>query len=150
MPKTILTDRDIENLARRGQAELLLDGDTLLTDLAYEKASQLGIKLKSAPPTIVRPDLSQSTGPVPSPARNLLHFSPQAGEVELRRAIIETGRIAYESGLMISNDGNISVRLADGNILITPAGVCKGRINPQDLLVVDLNGKMVEPAADWP
>ena len=59
-------------------------------------------------------------------------------EAELRAAVIATGKIAYQSGLMISNDGNISARMADGHILMTPSGVCKGRIDRSDLLVVDL------------
>jgi len=165
MPKTILTERDIENLARQGQLELQLDDETLLTDQAYEKAGRLGFKLKTArslnlpasdlrpsaqsaqPMPAAVPDLPQSTEAVPGAGRNLLNFSPTAGEAELRAAIIETGRIAYESGLMISNDGNISTRLADGNILITPSGVCKGRISSEHLLVVDIDGKLVKPAA---
>ncbi|MDR3576981.1 MAG: class II aldolase/adducin family protein [Anaerolineaceae bacterium] len=147
MAKRILTDRDIEDLARQGAADLMLDADTLLTDLAYEKASRLGIKVKAAGQSNT-PNLPQPTAPVIDSGRNLLHSSPQASEAELRAAIIETGRIAYQSGLMISNDGNISTRLADGNILITPAGVCKGRISPSDLLVVDINGRLVKPAAD--
>jgi L-fuculose-phosphate aldolase len=156
MAKTIITDRDIEDLAKRGVVDLTLDGNTLLTDLAYEKAVRLGIKLVAAGPengpaaaaAAERPYLSQAGGEVPKASRNVLHFSPEASEAELRSAIVETGKIAYGSGLMISNDGNISVRLADGNILITPSGVCKGRINPQDLLVVDTNGRLIKPAAD--
>ena len=68
--------------------------------------------------------------------------------MDLRAAIIETGKIAYQSGLMISNDGNISVRMAGGAILITPTGLCKGRLHADELLVVDINGNLVKPAAD--
>ena len=119
MAKTIITDRDIEDLAKRGAVDLMLDSDTLLTDLAYEKAGQLGIKLVAARPengpaaaTAKSPYLSQPGADVPKASRNVLHFSPQASEAELRSAIVETGKIAYGSGLMISNDGNISVRMA--------------------------------------
>jgi L-fuculose-phosphate aldolase len=152
MAKTIITDRDIEDLAKRGAVDLMLDSETLLTDLAYEKAGQLGIKLVAArpenEPASGSPYLSAPAVDVPKASRNVLHFSPQASEAELRSAIVETGKIAYGSGLMISNDGNISVRLADGNILITPSGVCKGRISPQDLLVVDTSGRLIKPAVD--
>jgi L-fuculose-phosphate aldolase len=77
-----------------------------------------------------------------------LQFSPNASEGDLRAAIIETGRLAYQTGLMISNDGNISVRMPDGHILITPSGVCKGRINPEDLLIIDIDGRLIKTAAD--
>jgi len=47
----------------------------------------------------------------------------------------------YERGLIVAAEGNISVRLADGNILITPSGLCKGRMATDDLVVIDPSGK---------
>jgi L-fuculose-phosphate aldolase len=168
MPKIFITDHDIEDLANQGILDLTLGEDIVLTDLAYEKARRMGVKLafsaaEKPPAAPLRPYLSAenpaaTAAPVepvavpaptgPQPGRNLLRFSPASTEADLRVAIVETGRLAYQSGLMISNDGNISARLADGNILITPAGVCKGRVGPQDLLVIDLNGGLVRGAAD--
>ncbi|HMV95312.1 MAG TPA: class II aldolase/adducin family protein [Anaerolineales bacterium] len=78
----------------------------------------------------------------------MLNFSPTASEAELRLAIIECGRIAYERHLVTSNDGNISARMLDGNILITPSGISKGRLNPEDMLVVDLEGKVLSSRPD--
>jgi L-fuculose-phosphate aldolase len=81
-------------------------------------------------------------------SKNILRFETLASEEELREAIIQVGEILYRSGLLIANDGNISVKMSDGNILITPSGVCKGRISVQDLLVIDPNGKLIKPAAN--
>jgi L-fuculose-phosphate aldolase len=78
----------------------------------------------------------------------MLNFSTTNNETELRHAIIECGRIAYERHLMTSNDGNISVRMENGNVLITPSGLSKGRMNPDDLLVVDLDGKLISSRPD--
>jgi L-fuculose-phosphate aldolase len=77
-----------------------------------------------------------------------LKFDPSTNEQDLRKAIIQCGRILYQHGLLVSNDGNISVRMADGNVIITPSGVCKGRISEQDLMVIDLKGNVIKPAAD--
>ena len=77
-----------------------------------------------------------------------LRYPETATEDYLRQAIVETGRIAYERGLLSSSDGNISVRLPDGNVLITPSGIGKGRMMPEDLLVVSMSGELVKPAAD--
>ncbi len=63
-----------------------------------------------------------------------------------RTSLIEIGRIAYQRGLLTANDGNISVRLPDGNILITPSGLCKGRLAPEDLLVITPEGEVVQAA----
>lgn len=79
---------------------------------------------------------------------NLLRFSAHANEEQLRAAIVAAGRISYERGLLTANDGNISVRMPDDTILITPSGLCKGRLEPDDLLIVDLEGRLVQPARD--
>ena len=45
MPKTVYTERDIEDLAKRGVISLVMDDDVMLTDLARDKATRLGIEL---------------------------------------------------------------------------------------------------------
>jgi len=47
MPKTIYTDRDIDDLARRGGTELIITDDDYLTDLARERAERSGITLRA-------------------------------------------------------------------------------------------------------
>ncbi|MCE5207525.1 MAG: class II aldolase/adducin family protein [Chloroflexi bacterium] len=77
-----------------------------------------------------------------------LRFGINATESDLRAAIVETGQITYAHGLLCASDGNISVRLPDGNILITPSGIGKGRLSTGDLLVIDPQGNIVKPADD--
>ena len=77
-----------------------------------------------------------------------LNFLPDALESILRLAIVECGEICYNRRLMASNDGNISVRLDDSRVLITPAGLCKGRLDADDLLIVDMNGKALTQVRD--
>jgi len=78
----------------------------------------------------------------------MLNFSLSAGETDLRLAIVECGRIAYERHLMTANDGNISIRMDDGLILITPSGISKGRLTTDDLLVIDIGGNVISAKAD--
>ncbi len=73
--------------------------------------------------------------------KNILNFAADASESDLRLAIIACGEICYSRHLLTSNDGNISARLDGERFLITPAKLCKGRMDPDDLLVVDLRGK---------
>jgi L-fuculose-phosphate aldolase len=75
---------------------------------------------------------------------NHLHFTSFATERDLRLAIIETGRICYASGLMLSDSGNLSARLGSDRVVITPSGLCKGRLDPEDLLIVDLDGNITK------
>jgi L-fuculose-phosphate aldolase len=75
---------------------------------------------------------------------NRLHFTDLATERDLRIAIVEAGRLCYEQGLMPANNGNISVRMGEDRILITPSTLCKGRMEPDDLLVIDLEGNPIK------
>ncbi len=77
----------------------------------------------------------------------MLRFSSTPpGWQEAVRAIIACGQIAYQRRLLTANDGNISVRLAEG-ILITASGVCKGRLEPDDLILFDRDGTLRRVAA---
>jgi L-fuculose-phosphate aldolase len=64
-----------------------------------------------------------------------------AQETELRREMVEIGRLMYEKGWVAANDGNLSVRLDERRVLCTPTRVSKGMMSPGDMVVVDLNGQ---------
>ena len=61
-----------------------------------------------------------------------------------REAICRVGKLLYDRGYVAANDGNISVRVGEGRLLITPSGVSKGRMTPDMLLVTDLDGTVIE------
>lgn len=62
---------------------------------------------------------------------------------QLKQQMCDIGRRMYERGLVAGHDGNLSVRLTESEVLCTPTGVCKGRMAPDDLCVVDLDGKQI-------
>ncbi len=64
-------------------------------------------------------------------------------EAKARNDIVETGQRIWMKGFTAANDGNISIRLNEEKILITPSGVSKGFMNAADLLVCDMQGKVV-------
>ena len=61
----------------------------------------------------------------------------------LKQEIIAAGKKMYDRGYVASNDGNISARLDERSIIITASGISKGSITPEDLIIVDLNGKVL-------
>ena len=63
---------------------------------------------------------------------------------EEREAVCRVGKLLYDRGYVAANDGNISVRIGEGRLLITPSGVSKGRMTPDMLLVTDLDGTVIE------
>jgi L-fuculose-phosphate aldolase len=62
-------------------------------------------------------------------------------ETALREAVVEVGRRLYARGYTASNDGNISARLDDSRLLMTPKNVCKGFMSPDMMVITDLDGK---------
>ncbi|MFC1735680.1 class II aldolase/adducin family protein [Candidatus Hydrogenedentota bacterium] len=66
-----------------------------------------------------------------------------ATERELRKDICEIGRLMAEKDLVVATDGNISVKLGPNRFLATPSGLAKGRLTPDDLIVVDAQGSKV-------
>jgi len=49
----------------------------------------------------------------------------------------------YSRGHVVASEGNLSVRLDEQRILVTPSGSCKGRLKLEELLVTDLSGEVV-------
>jgi L-fuculose-phosphate aldolase len=64
-------------------------------------------------------------------------------EYKLKEQICETGRRVYAKGFAAANDGNISVRLSDREIMCTPTMVSKGFMKPEDICKVDYDGKQL-------
>ncbi len=65
-------------------------------------------------------------------------------EARLRNAICEIGKLAYAKGFIVGADGNISARMSDGTLLITPAGAMKGFLSPEHLAHVDMQGRTLD------
>ncbi len=61
---------------------------------------------------------------------------------KIKNEIMLVGRRMYERNYVASNDGNISARLDNNQIMITPSGISKGYINPEEMVIVDMSGKV--------
>jgi len=61
----------------------------------------------------------------------------------LKNEIIQVGKRMYDRGYVASNDGNISARIDSERVLISPTGISKGFMKPEDLVVVDYKGKVL-------
>ena len=72
-----------------------------------------------------------------------MHNVTPKTQAHLRREIVEIGRRVYDRFFVAANDGNLSVRLDDDTVLVTPTGVSKGFMSPDDILQVSLNGEVL-------
>lgn len=61
-----------------------------------------------------------------------------------RNMILEVGRRMYEKRYVAANDGNISCKVSEDTIWVTPTGVSKGFMQEKDLIKMKLDGRIVE------
>jgi len=64
-------------------------------------------------------------------------------QTRARDEIVEVGRSLFERRLTPGSTGNISVRLSDGTMLMTPTNVCLGTLDPARLSLLDSLGKHI-------
>ncbi len=64
-------------------------------------------------------------------------------EQQHRDEIVRFGKMLHQTGLVAATDGNLSVRLENGNVLCTPTLMSKGLMEPPDLVIVDPRGTQV-------
>ncbi len=107
MPKEFYTERDIEDLVKRGVLSLEINENVVLTELAYEKANRLGMKLirtspDNPPAAPVRPYLSQKAA---APAGRV----DAEGVVHLHSQQVQVSRPA--AGTATSGDSDLPGRI---------------------------------------
>jgi len=67
-------------------------------------------------------------------------------EQQHREEIVRFGKMLHERGYVAATDGNLSVRLGPNAVLCTPTCMSKGMMVPEDLVVVDLQGRRLSGA----
>jgi L-fuculose-phosphate aldolase len=58
-----------------------------------------------------------------------------------RLAIVQFGRLLHQNRFVAATDGNLSVRLDEERLLVTPTCICKGRMRASDMVIVNMEGK---------
>jgi L-fuculose-phosphate aldolase len=64
-------------------------------------------------------------------------------EQQARELFCEIGRRCYSKNFVEANGGNFSYRLADGRIVATPTMISKGFMEPDDMVVLDVDGNQL-------
>lgn len=66
-------------------------------------------------------------------------------DVTLKQMILDVGKKLWQRGYIASNDGNISVRINENELLTTPTGVSKGFMIPEMIIKMDMDGNVLTP-----
>jgi L-fuculose-phosphate aldolase len=73
---------------------------------------------------------------------------------EARKALLKCALRLYQKGLVQLNSGNVSVRVSDEHLVITPTGISYDDMSEEDLVIIDFNGGRVEgkhkPSSETP
>ena len=107
MPKEFYTERDIEDMVRRGILSLQINDNVVLTDLAYEKANRLGMRLLRDKPE----------NPPGAPVRPYLSQNQPAGGVSSGRTPSALATAGGTSAGVLPSAGAVSPPQADGDEL---------------------------------
>ena len=68
---------------------------------------------------------------------------PEWDEWSVRTEICEVGQRLYHHFFVAANDGNISVRLNEDEVIITPTNFSKGFMAPEDIIKLTLDGRLI-------
>lgn len=69
--------------------------------------------------------------------------------MDIREAICDVCHKMWQLGWVAANDGNVSVKLPDGNFLCTPTGISKSFITPEKLVIVNDKLEVLEGAPGY-
>ncbi len=74
--------------------------------------------------------------------------------IEERKSIIAAARYMRQSGMVRGTSGNISVKLCEDRILVTPSGLDYDDMEPEDICLADMEGRVIEarrkPSSETP
>ena len=91
MAKTFYTEHDIEDMVHRGVQSLVLNDDIVLTELAYEKANRLGLKLvhpvDTPPAAPIRPYIAAEGSKNMPPAKPSPGLNPSSKNEDVKSRI---------------------------------------------------------------
>ncbi len=142
---TVITAKDIEQLAAQGLDPSSLPRDAILTPSARDALRELERSPQrngGAPAAVVTRTAEVFARPVSStsPPEDIERFFQSPQMTRLKEAICDIGRRLWQREYVDGNGGNIAIRVADDLVLCTPTLVSKGFMRPEDLCLVDLEG----------
>ncbi|MBE3595237.1 MAG: class II aldolase/adducin family protein [Candidatus Carbobacillus altaicus] len=75
-------------------------------------------------------------------------------EMSLREEMCRIGKLLFDRMFVAGTEGNVSVRLSNDEILVTPTQVSKGMMRPEMMVKVDLSGNVLsgelKPSSELP
>ena len=149
--RTVLTAQDIEKMLRNGEA---VPADAILTPSARDalrgRASLLPAKpaaaravAKPAEPTVPDYEFRWTPGKDPKTSAEIAAFFNSPEIQALKERMCDIGRRMWAKDYTDGNGGNLTIRVGDNLVLCTPTLISKGFMTPDDIALIDLDGKQL-------
>jgi len=61
----------------------------------------------------------------------------------MKQEIVEIGKRIYNKGFAAANDGNITYRVSENEVLCTPTMHSKGFLKLEDICLIDMEGNQI-------
>jgi L-fuculose-phosphate aldolase len=74
----------------------------------------------------------------------------QMSDQQAKAQLVGIGKRMYEKNYVASNDGNLSVRVRENAVWATPTGVSKGFMKEEDMVLLALDGTVLEQSERRP
>jgi L-fuculose-phosphate aldolase len=133
----VITMGDLAAAAQADTAELLVGENAVLTPSALEF-----LELRKI--TVRRGGKSPAAGKAASASSNAIEALFTSPEAEaIKEEICAVGRKLWQRQYVDGNGGNISYRIGPNEVICTPTLLSKADLRPQDLCMVDLEGKQL-------
>lgn len=71
-------------------------------------------------------------------------WSQMMTKQEIKLQICDVCNKMWQLGWVAANDGNVSVKISDNEIIATPTGISKSFITPEKLVTIDMDGNILE------
>ena len=155
--RTVLTAQDIEKMLRNGEA---VPADAILTPAARDalrgRASLLPAKpavsnpvgrplagARNAEPTVPDYEFRWTPGKDPKTPAEIAAFFSSPEIAILKERMCDIGRRMWAKDYTDGNGGNLTIRVGDNLVLCTPTLISKGFMTPDDIALIDLDGKQL-------
>jgi L-fuculose-phosphate aldolase len=138
--KKLISARDVEEALRNGGDLKAFPADAIYTPAARDLLTQHHNGDLPAP----RPGTFTPTGKKAASGGNKTEQFFNSPEMQvLKVQICDIGHRLWAREYVDANGGNISIRVADNMVLCTPTLVSKGFMKPEDICLVDMEGKQL-------
>jgi L-fuculose-phosphate aldolase len=134
----VVSAKDVLAAVREGATELALCPRAVVTPSARDAMRRHGCSVRGEG----QPAAASGAAPVAASAAHARLFSSPPAEAA-KAEIVAAGRKLWQRQYVDGNGGNISVRLGENAVLSTPTLVSKADLRPEDLCLVDLEGKQL-------